>query len=352
MSFIHGGNIIAKAQELGVGVADLIDMSSNLTPLGPVPGIEDVYQAAFTEIGCLPESTSLSLRRAFSRKFSCEVEEVIAGNGTTEFIYDLAVKVEASRVVIVNPTYSDYRLGCEYAGLQWYSFSLSSPHFQLSVHRLEAELQGGELVFICNPNNPTGTMVDVARLYELVKIRADVNFVVDESYLPFTDQPSLLGFPRLDNLFILCSSSKIYGIPGLRLGFMVSSRKSLVPFLSKQKPWVVNRPAQLCGEFLLLQGDDYIYEVVAYIQRVKSVFMEGLHALDGVVPVAGVTNFILCQLTGSRSVAVLQKEMLQQHIMIRNCQSFDSLSGQYFRISLQDEEKNGKCLQVLEKCLL
>lgn len=351
MSFIHGGNIINQARALGLDVHDLIDMSSNLTPLGPVPGVEEVYMAAFKEIGCLPDATSESLRNAFCQKFKCGMNEVIAGNGTTEFIYDLSAKVPCARVVIVNPTYSDYRLGCEYNGKKYESFALTSPDFNLVLAPLEAELCAGDLVFICNPNNPTGTMTPAHELYGLVTRRPDVHFVIDESYLPFTHEPSLLGMPRRDNLFILCSSSKIYGIPGLRLGFMVSSEKSLELFLAKQKPWVVNRPAQLCGEFLLHHGDAYIQEVVAFIDRVKPEFMRELSTIDGIEPVAGVTNFILCRLPSSQNVARLQSEMLEKRIMIRDCQSFDSLGDHYFRISLKNEQQNKMCLQALKQCL-
>ncbi len=351
MTFVHGGNILAAAQKLGIEPSELIDMSSNLTPLGVVPGLEGVYRKGFAEIGCLPDATSHSLRTAFCLKNECEVDEVIAGNGTTEFIYDLALKVESSRVVIVNPTYSDYKLGCEYGGVEWHSFLLKPPDFKLSLDGLNDELHGDELVFICNPNNPTGTMINVESLYEFIKQRADVQFVVDESYLPFTGIPSLINFPRLANLFILCSSSKIYGIPGLRLGFMVGSHAGLAPFLSTQKPWVVNRPAQLCGEYLLLHGDAYVQEVVAYINRIKPAFVRTLDAIPDVEVVTGVTNFILCRLLAAKKVSDLEAKLLCHKIMIRDCSSFDGLGDDYFRISLQGTEQNHTCLQALQQCL-
>lgn len=351
MSFIHGGNILAEAKRLGIDAGDLIDMSSNLTPLGVVPGLKEVYLKGFSEIGCLPDASSHGLRESFCQKHHCSMDEVIAGNGTTEFIYDLAIKLASAKVMIVNPTYSDYKLGCEYGKIEWQSFSLQPPEFQLSLDGLNLELHGEELVFICNPNNPTGTMVDVESLYEFIKRRSDVVFVVDESYLPFTDHPSLITYPRLANLFILCSSSKIYGIPGLRLGFMVASAERLLPFLATQKPWVVNRPAQLCGEFLLRCGDEYVKDVVEYIDLVKPYFVKGLSAIAGLEPVAGVANFVLCHVTTSKDVSALKADMLKHRIMIRDCNSFDAMPDQYFRISLQTEEKNSKCLQALRQCL-
>lgn len=351
MSFVHGGTIIATAKQRGIQVCDLIDMSSNLTPLGAVPGLEAVYYQAFTEVGCLPDASSETLRQVFAATFRCRLDEVIAGNGTTEFIYDLSVKVASSRIVIVNPTYSDYRLGCEYGGKKWQSFTLQPPCFQLSLDELGRELSGGELVFICNPNNPTGTMVNVAALHGLIESRPDVVFVVDESYLPFTREPSLVTLPRLDNLFILCSSSKIYGIPGLRLGFMVSSSTTLASFLGNQKPWVVNRPAQLCGEFLLEHGGGYIAEVVTFLDRIKPEFVNLLSSFNDIEVVAGVTNFILCRLAEPYGVAGLCDALLDKNIMIRNCQSFDHLPDGYFRISLQTEKKNDIFLHALGQYL-
>lgn len=351
MAFTHGGNVLAVARERGLDPADLIDMSSNLTPLGVVPGLELVYRSAFAEIGCLPDAVSDSLRQAFCTKFSCNMDEVIAGNGTTEFIYDLSRKVAPARVLIVNPTYSDYRLGCEYSDKNIRSYVVSPPHFRLSLSDLDRHIKPGDLVFICNPNNPTGTMLASGLLHQFIEQRTDAVFVVDESYLPFTREPSLVRFPRLDNLFILCSSSKIYGIPGLRLGFMVGSKERLAPFLAFQKPWVVNRPAQLCGEFLLTTGDEYIADVVDFIQRVRPEFVAALNKIEFIDVVDGVTNFILCRLRSSRSVAHLKTAMLDKRIMIRDCQSFDDLPQGYFRISLQNEERNRVCVQALQECL-
>lgn len=349
---IHGGNIIATAKYLGCEVADLIDMSSNLTPLGMVPGLKEALVEGLAEIAYLPETDSETLRQVFSRKYGVAEDEVLVGNGTTEFIFALPRAFAWKRAIIVNPTYSDYRLACEWAGVPVISHLLASDRdFLLDLEELAAQLSGAELVFICNPNNPTASLTGSRNLHELVATHPATTFLVDESYLPFTREESLLAYDVPPNLFILCSSSKIYGIPGLRLGFLVSSAGNLKMFASRQKPWGVNRLAQLAGRFLLENGDPYVEEVVSYVESERPRFVAGLSAIEGIRPVAGRANFILARLPEGVSASWLRNKLLEKRIMIRDCATFEGLDRHYFRMSLKSRAENDHCLEQLKEVL-
>ncbi|MBU0681354.1 MAG: aminotransferase class I/II-fold pyridoxal phosphate-dependent enzyme [Proteobacteria bacterium] len=346
MAFVHGGNIIATASSLGLRVDELIDMSSNLSPLGMVPGLREVLEKGISEIAYLPEATSSSLCALFADHYGCKPQQVMAGNGTTDFIYDLPALGRFKKAVIVNPTYSDYSLACEYAGLPWQSFTLEFPDFAINFAALSDTLEGGELLFLCNPNNPTGHMVDIHDLRTFINNHPQTTFVIDESYLPFTGEASLVSGELPDNLFILCSSSKIYGIPGLRLGFVVSSKKNMAIMMERCRPWCVNRLAQIAGEFLLAHGDFYVRDVQAFMASTRPSFVAELHAMPGLVVVAGVANFILCRLTAMTANELAEK-MLAEKIMIRNCASFDGLDDSYFRISLKNGRDNRLFLDAM-----
>jgi threonine-phosphate decarboxylase len=202
----HGGDIIATAKELGCSVDDLIDMSSNLTPLGPVPGLDEALIAGLREIRFLPENGSESLRELFAAKHGLRLPEVLAGNGTTEYIYGVPTALGLSRGLIVGPTYADYQTASSWAGMAVDFFVLRTEEdFVCDLSRLEEELRGNELVFLCNPNNPTGGLVPSAALYQLASDHPESTFLVDESYHSFLPERSLLDFPLLENLFVLGS---------------------------------------------------------------------------------------------------------------------------------------------------
>jgi len=342
---VHGGDILSMAKRLGCGVGDLVDLSSNLTPLGMPPGLREALNERLGEISFLPESGSETLVRLFAEKYGCSPQQVLAGNGTTEFIYAVPASVQSRRALIIAPTYADYQTASEWAGLSVDFFTLKADEdFALDFNRLSARLTGGELVFLCNPNNPTGRVVASRALLDLILAHPASEFLVDESYLPFVDEPSLAGFPLPANLFLLCSSSKIYGIPGLRLGFLVASEEKMARFAARRKPWGVNRMAQVAGEYLLAHGDGYVQAVREYLAQVRPGFVARLAALPGVQVMPGSANFILCRLTGSMTAAQLRDAMLGQRIMIRDCGNFTGLDAQYFRVSLQDAERNEQCL--------
>ncbi|HIJ79195.1 MAG: aminotransferase class I/II-fold pyridoxal phosphate-dependent enzyme [Desulfobulbaceae bacterium] len=349
---VHGGDIISMARRLGCAVDDLIDMSSNLSPFGMLPGLREELIAKIDEIAFLPESGSETLAAIFAAKYGLHSSQVLVGNGTTEFIYAVPQAVDCRRAVIVTPTYADYRFASAWAGLEVVDFPLRAEHdFRFDFERLAATLTGGELVFICNPNNPTSGMVPTRELYDFALARPGSTFLIDESYLPFVREESMAGLSLPDNIYVLNSSSKIYGIPGLRLGFLVSSAKNMRRLAERRKPWGVNRMAQVAGEYLLGQGDDYVRKIQDFLVENRPGFVKSLAALPGVSVVPGAANFILCRLNGSVTAMQLREAMLKEKIMIRDCHNFVNLDPYYFRVSLKDSERNRRCLAVLKNVL-
>jgi threonine-phosphate decarboxylase len=345
---VHGGNILATAKALGCAVGDLIDLSSNLTPFGTMPGIREALIAGLDEIRYLPESGSESLRALFAGRYGMDPSQVLAGNGTTEFIYAVPAAFGCDRAIIVNPTYADYATACHWAGVAAESFDLDPEQgFRLDLEALAARLTGGELVFLCNPNNPTGVLTPSAGIAELARQKPETLFLVDESYLPFTREPSLLALGLPENLLLLFSASKIYGIPGLRLGFLAGSASRIARLGERVKPWGVNRLAQIVGEYALGEGDAYCSEVVRFIEAERPRVMAQLAALPGVQPIDGAANFILSRLTGPVRAPELKAALLRKRIMIRDCANFATLDDRYFRISLKDQATNDLVLAAM-----
>jgi threonine-phosphate decarboxylase len=350
MQSVHGGNIIATAKRLNCGIAELIDMSSNLSPLPTDTGLLAVLRGRLEEIAYLPESDSESLCESFAARFRLQPSQIAAGNGTTEYIFSIPATTEAKRAIIVNPTYSDYKLATDRAGLFTENFQLHpQDDFHLDLQELARILRGDELVFLCNPNNPTGILTPSTELHDLICRNPATRFLVDETYLPFTRTISLSQLPLPDNLYILQSFSKIYGIPGLRLGFLIAAAGNIAAIHAFQKPWGVNRLAQIAGEYLLLHGESYIKRTVDYIKEQRPRFLAELKRLDHLVTVPSHTHFVLSRLDGDIKADLLQRKLLEQRIMIRNCANFIGLDERYFRLSLKDEESNRQCLEAIRQ---
>ncbi len=348
----HGGDIIAIAKRLNCRTSDLFDLSSNLSPFGLIPGLTKELTNNLEKISYLPEIDNSSLLKIFEDKYSLETGQVLAGNGTTEFIFTLPKALKCSQALIVTPTYSDYQRACDGAGIKANNFPLNPKNdFFLNLDLLKNKLHGNELVFICNPNNPTGQLTESEKLSDFVSSQPDSTFLIDESYLPFVREKSLISMPIPENLYILSSASKIFGMPGLRLGYLVSTKSNLKKIASQAHSWNVNQLAQVAGKYLLQHGDHFIEETLQYIEQERSLFTQSLGKISEITVVKGDANFILCHLQGKWKADQLRQELLKHKIIIRDCSNFDNLSNSYFRVSLKDRETNNYFLKTLDKIL-
>jgi len=349
----HGGDILAVARSLGCSPAELDDMSSNLAPFGPAPGVKETLLARLDEIAYLPETGNESLCGCLGAKYQRGRQEILAGNGTTEFIFGLPAGLRPRVGVLVNPSYGDYRLACDWAGVAVEDFNLDpAEDFALDLQRLAKVLQGDELVFLCNPNNPTGALTPSLQLHEFIACHPRSRFLVDEAYLPFTGELSLLELGPLENLLVLQSYSKIFCIPGLRLGFLVGSAGLLASLRERSKPWGVNRLAQVAGEYLCLEGDAYVAEMAAFVASERVNFAARMERLPGVTVIPGRANFLLGRLGQERlGAGELRQRLLERRIIIRNCANFTTLDEHYFRLSLKDPATNSRCLTALAEII-
>lgn len=350
----HGGNIYEVAKALGCSPREILDMSSNVCPLGMVSGLEDMLRKSLKEIISLPEVDSQSLRELFASSFGLRENHVLAGNGTTEFIYMIPPALKVRKALIVGPTYSDYADACRAFGIEpVFCMAREENNFEPILDEIQSKLANVDTAFICNPNNPTGRLIPAEHLKSMFAAYPKIRFVIDESYLPFIrdwESHSLIG-AKVDNIVVLHSFSKIFGIPGLRLGFVVASPeiiKALEPF---KHPWNVNRPAQVAGIFLVSQKS-FIKEVADFVQKERETFLAYLKSLDSLCSFPSSVHFILFKLNGDLNAPELFGRMAEHKVLIRDCSNFYGLSDRFFRIALKTPEENNRCADTLKKVLV
>ena len=343
----HGGNKKDLAESLGCAVDDIIDMSCNLNPLGPPETIEEVICDNLLKIRSLPEPDAATMRKGFARFHGIDHKNVVAGNGTTWFIYTIPIALGSKKVLIAGPTYSDYKDACLMHKIDFkHCFAKESNRFDPDINDLSRMAGRFDTVFICNPNNPTGALIPRQKLEYLIQKHENTVFIIDESYLPFVDQAnevSLVSNTGYKNLVVLSSMSKIFRIPGLRTGFLSAEQKIAEKIMAYYQPWSVNTLAQAAIEYIFDHPETiepFYQKTRRYIKTQKQAFFERLNNIRGLQLFDSNTYFILARLTNGMTSKDFCENIGRKKILIRDCSNFFGLSDQYVRFSLKERKVN------------
>jgi len=349
----HGGNIYELAQMLGCRPSEIVDMSSNMNPLGPPAGLIDFLKEHVDTINALPQVDAGGAVTAFAAKWGIERDQVLAGNGTTQFIYSIPRAIEIKKALIVGPTYADYADACMMHGVP-YDFVLSKDtnEFQPDLSEISGRLKGFDTVFICNPNNPTGVLIPSEELVSLTRAYPNIRFIIDESYLPFVDGSEAASLiPRnLPNVIVLNSMSKIFRIPGLRIGFVVLSKKNVQLLNRFALPWSVNSLSQIAVAYLMKEDADmadFIKATKTFLKSQRQLLIKKFQNTSQIKFFPSTTSFMLAELFGGRTSDTVCAELIKHRILIRNWSNFKGLSDRFIRISLKTEEANRRLAEML-----
>ncbi|MDR2885025.1 MAG: aminotransferase class I/II-fold pyridoxal phosphate-dependent enzyme [Deferribacteraceae bacterium] len=311
----HGGNVWRLAAELGVAVDSIIDLSTCVADHYP-PEVDEVMREA-NLIAKLPEPYSASFSTLYSQYKGIPADNVLLTAGTTEAISALCELFSGEICNITPPTYSDYE---HYAVLA-----------AMKIYKIISE--NTSIAFICNPNNPTGELRSNEEIIELAATYPSCVFVVDESYMPFVDgQESILKYGVINNIVVLRSYSKVFGVPGLRIGYVVASEPIIAAIRARLSPWSVGTMAQKIAEVFVKMNETPIGGLK--LEERKS-FFKALSNIDGVKPLPSRTQFCLCMLSGVTSSDFAQRYR-KRGILIRDCSNISRLGSSYVRISMRD----------------
>jgi threonine-phosphate decarboxylase len=349
----HGGNIFDKAKDLGCDPMDILDMSSNVNPLGPMPGLMNHLHEHLAQIIALPEAGAGSIIQAFSNHHGIDPKKVLAGNGSTQLIYTLPAALKARQALILGPTYSDYADACRMHGVD-FRFALSDEKTSFCHTLVAMDLVSSDTVFICNPNNPTGALIPSDTIEALCRRYPQIRFIIDESYLPFVPEGESKSLVKstLPNVIVLNSMSKIFRIPGLRIGFVVAHPDIIDKISHYSLPWSVNTLAQVAVNYLMtqkLEVSEFIEKSRSYLAGEREFVMTELQSAPGIRLFPSTTSFILGKLDGLAAEAV-SRHLLNDRILIRDCSNFQGLSSNYIRISLKTRDVNQRLTDRLREC--
>lgn len=342
----HGGNIYEVARRLGCAPSEVIDMSSNINPLGPPPGLVNYLEKNIDTITNLPEVDSKEIIKIFAQRFDLNPECILAGNGTTQFIFLAPRVLETKGALVLGPTYADYADACRMHNVRLASvMAKESDNFRPNISRLIKSIDSQDTVFICNPNNPTGSLISKDELEWLCRSHPDTNFIVDESYLPFVnlgEKESMIN-SGLANVIVLISISKIFKIPGLRIGFVISGIETIKKFRRNLLPWSVNSLAQAAGRYLAAQWPEvsmFIKKTKMFFECQRKEFYEKFEHIPEIRLFPSTTPFVVIKLPDFLSAGSVCSQLARDRILVRDCTNFQGLSNQFIRISLKTRSEN------------
>lgn len=339
----HGGINFAELAALGIDPDKVIDFSSNILPEGPSPSVHETLQKA--RIDRYPDRESAALVGVISRVYGLDASRVVIGNGCSELIHLVASAFlnGNSHVLVLGPTFSEYERVCKLQGCQVTELrSAPSEQFLVSPSRVLQALEKNkpELVWLCNPNNPTGRSIPPDHLLHWLDSFPRTLFVIDESYIEFTEALSTVIHADRPNLIVLRSLTKLHAIAGLRLGFAVAAKELINNMRMHRIAWSVNAIAQVAGA-AALQDTDYYQTALLRLQAEKKRLVASLSQM-GFRPIPSDTCYFLLQVSDSSNT---RQKLLNRGLLVRSCDSF-ALSD-FVRISVRTQSENEQLIDAL-----
>ncbi len=352
MNYNHGGDIKSLARRAGREAGDILDFSANINPLGPPDWLRDVISANVSGLVHYPDPTCSTLTAALAAKYGCDASEVIVGNGSSELLYMLPRAAGATRAVIPVPAYTDYESACVAAGLPVANVAMTEEtDFALEPDILSDHISQGDIVFIGHPGNPTGVVSDAEGILKLAATNQDVLFVIDEAFFDFVRDAASFTLRRPANVVVIISFTKIFAIPGLRLGAAIADTE-IVSRLRKLQPfWTVNSLAQAVGEKAIADSA-FVEKTKEYVALRREELRADMDSIGRLHVFPGRANFLLVRIeNGTITAPEIAKHTLKDGIAIRVCNNFRGLDDRYFRVAVRTEEENARLVEAIRRAL-
>lgn len=343
----HGGFNWQELDHLSLNAQEITDFSVNSNPFGPPPSVLKALQDV--DISVYPDKDCLNLRKLLSRQNHLQIENVLIGNGTTELIWLIAKAFIKPKdvVLIIGPTFSEYRRVSESQGAEIIEICASPPLFQIPINKaIEVNHSIAiRMVFLCNPNNPTGQSLKKDQIRELFSSLSDACIlVIDEAYQSFLEDFSFnddLDNFNHDRVIHLRSMTKDFALAGLRIGYAQAASSIIHRIKQFQPTWSVNAFAQAAG-CAAVHEKKYYQGTLERLRKLKKEFFSGIQDLGYSVVLSDV-HFGLIRV--NKSAKVLRMELLKQSLLVRDCTSFGL--PQFIRVSTRLPRENIELLHAL-----
>lgn len=352
---VHGGNLDELSRTYKLNKENLIDFSANINPLGVNIKVKEAIINALNEIERYPDITYYNLKLAISEFEKVNYNNLILGNGAAEVIFNLVRAIKPKKVLIPAPTFGEY----EEAVL---SINSSIEYYYLKednnwiidediINHINEDI---DMVFICNPNNPTGILTDKEVIINIAKKALSTNTIlaIDESFLDFIrdgENYSVINLLKeYNNIFIIKSMTKLFAIPGIRIGYGMCENKEIIKNMELVSvPWNINILAEK-ATLEAIKDKEYINRTISYIQKEKNYLYKELNKFNDIKVFNPSVNFIMFKIINNID---LKLELMKENIIIRSCNNYIGLDDSYYRVAVRTREENDNLIMALKKVI-
>ncbi len=356
---VHGGEVFRLAAKVGIEPEEIVDFSANINPLGLPPGVFEVMYKGLKNLANYPEIGAESLRQCVARRHNLSLENIVVGNGSSSLIYLLSRVLKPQKALVWTPTFSEYERALRQSNSQivnlpsWDS-EKTIPLDELIKSTLAAQ---PDLVFLCNPNNPTGTLWSLVELEQVVGTlqEAGIICVLDEAFIDFVgvEFSFALRVNDFDNLIVLRSLTKIYALAGLRCGYLLCGPSLNHEISYYLEPWSLNSLAIVAAITALENDHDFIKQTIAFVKKEHNYLYQELQKISFINPFRGHANYIMAKLENcpngpQNGDALRQYLFTKENILIRLCGDYTGLDQNFLRFAVKGEEENRRLIKTLK----
>lgn len=348
-ALIHGGDWAGYEAEYGTKP---LDFSSNISPLGLPQGVRSALENALSEAERYPDPLCRRLRETIADSEQVDAAWCFCGNGAADLIYRAVLARRPRQALVTSPTFAEYEAALDLVRCRTEHYVLrEETGFLPGPDLLDAITPGTDMVFLCEPNNPTGRTSPRALLTQVAERCRKVGalLVVDECFGDFLEDPAahtvkgLLG--QYQDLLILKAFTKLYAMAGVRLGYCLCRNSTLLAAMGQAgQPWAVSGLAQAAG-MAALQETGYAESVRALIRSERPRLQTELEQL-GFQVVPGEANYLLFF-----SQAPLLEPLRRHGILLRDCGNYQGLEAGWYRTAVRTREENNQLLAALKTCI-
>ena len=329
-----------------------LDFSSSVNPLGPPrSSIEAIKENTSSLAQNYPDPECRELKKSLSRYLGIDSEWIILGNGAVEVIYwFVQTAFVKGQVVIPAPTFCEYELASQKAGAEVTFVPLNN--LELDADKVIEKARGADAIFLCNPNNPTGLLATKQITKIIENVDSSTRILLDECFIELVDNPGsntmIKRIAEFDNLVILRSLTKSFGLAGLRLGYGLCNPTLAMKLSANKIPWNVNGLAQIAGLAALLERRRYLSKTRSLVKKERKFLHDKIEKSNSFQPIRSDSNFFLVRLLGRNSTQFRDRLLKKTGVLVRDCSTFTGMGTQYIRIAVKMHNENMLLLKALE----
>ena len=356
----HGGDVWGFSRRYKIPLEKVLDFSGPINFLGPSPKAVEAVKEHSRLIRFYPDPNPVDLRVEIAKYVGQGVNEknIVLGNGSIELIYMITeIFPRSFKAVIPVPSFTEY----EKAALRVHGeaiFVQLPEDFALKTDEIKKAItKDTRIVFICNPHSPSGRLFDKEAILDLVEFchSRDIVLSVDENYIEFTDrcnEATMAGFvKKYENLFVIRSVTKFYGMPGIRFGYAIAAETLKEDLETVRQPWSINTLAGY-ATLAAFKDAEFIADTKQTIAKERARFSKMLTEIGGLHVFPSETNFLLVKILNKRSTSTsLREKLAGEGMLIRDCSTFVGLDESFFRVTVRASDDNSKLAAAMERFL-